>query len=164
MTSPTNLIDPPAVDAPDVVASVLAYLGVVPQVTALMGAGYSARMRPGAVPMLSASEARKPVIVARRLDTRRTRVLRGKRQNLARSFVQVDVWAKTDQERTNLAAAVRDAMVPERFHGVWLGLEIRDLSCESDGDSSEDAQDGSEERDWRCLFRFSIWHRNLTEV
>jgi hypothetical protein len=164
MSAPTNLIDPPAVDAPDIVASVVAYLGTVSQVVAIMGAGHAARIRPGAVPTLSASEARKPCIVARRLDTRRTRVLRGKRQNLARSFVQVDVWAKTDQIRTNLADAVRNAMTPERFHGQWLGLEIRDLSCDSDGDSSEDAADGSEERDWRCLFRFSIWHRNLTEV
>ena len=164
MTAPIDTISPPAVDAPDIVGSVVAYLGTVTQISTLMGMGHTARIRPGMVPRGSAADARKSAIVAQRLDMRRVRTLRGKRQNLARSFVQVSVYAKTDQERTNLAHAVREAMRPERFHGQWLGLEIRDLSVETDSDSFEDANDGTDAPDWRATFRFSIWHRNLTEV
>lgn len=159
----SGTIDAPATDARDIGASVVSYLKTVAQVQSLMGSGYASRIRPGMIPQETSFEPESPHVTVMRIETRHERTLRGRRQDLTRSFVQVDVWAKTDQERTNLAAAVRAALRPERFHGYWLGLEIRDLSIETDADSDEDAGDGSEERDWRTLFRLSIWHRN-TEI
>lgn len=151
-------------DASTILGALRAYLVAVAQIAALMGQGYEARIRPEQIPLNTPYRVGSPHLVYQRLGTRDIRTLRGTTQNLHPSTVQVDVWSKDAQERDNLAQAVRLAMRPERFRGRWNGLEIRDVEKDFDGDTSSSAQDGSEEIDWRTTFRFTVWHRNLTEV
>ena len=157
--SDATLLSPPSI-----LAAVGAYLVVPEQIRDLMGAGHEARIRPESVPMRERFAKGSPHLVYTRISTEHLRVLHGETRSLHRSVVQIDVYAKDAQERESLAHAVRMAMRPNRFRGVWADVEIRDVSLDLDVDSSSDPADGTEEMDWRTMLRFTIRHRNLTEV
>ena len=139
-------------------AALSQYLTQVTAVTTAMGPAAADRIRPEAVPQ----GQRGAFVVYQRLDTTDHKIVHGEIIHLHDSLVQITVWADDPDTRERVAVAVKVAM--RQWRGTWDDVEIRTVRKDYDADSTEDASDASEQRDWRTTLRYVIWHRNLQEA
>ena len=150
------------IQAPSIKTALNAFLTVHGGVLEAMGFDPLPRIRLEIVPQGTPFAAGKPLLVYQRLGTSDIRILRGTVGPLHSSRFQIRVVAKDSVERDVLAQTV-DRSLKRDFRGEWGGVFIESVAKDSDSDSSNDA-DGGSERDWACVLRFTAWHRNNLEV
>ncbi len=139
-------------------AAFFAYATQFAALTSALGSGANERVCPEVVPQ----GAQGPHVVYQRLSSPDIRFLAGPYSQLHRSTLQVKVYARDQDARHTIAAAVRSAM--RHWFGAWSDVEIREVNLEMDFDGSEYPADGSESFDRFTLLRYAVWHRNTTET
>lgn len=157
MTGPA----PTDVNASPLSAAFSAYLRQFIPLTTAMGPNGASRIYLDVAPTKSGYGPGAADVVFQELNEPRPRLLDGTPVPLVDAIWQIDVYAKTAQQRSNVAKAMRTAL--RLWRGEWSGHVIRDVSIEMDRGTSDSADDGSEERDWRHTFRVRVWHRNNEE-
>jgi len=75
---------------------------------------------------------------------------------LARPRIQVNCWGASYSDASDLRDAVRTALVD--YTGTVLGVVIRIISLEDDGDLFEPAVSSKEKRRFGRRMDFMVWH------
>jgi hypothetical protein len=106
-------------------------------------------------PSVAPSSAAFPFVTVQRLAVDTQYHMSGASGTFA-TLVQIDCWALQAGEAKRLADVIRGGI--DAFAGTWDGLEIDGAFIDSELDTFEPAQDGSERMFHRTVLTVQCWH------